>query len=228
MRASKPLRLGSIAAVMIVSTIVGPTIADAYTQEFNEYPYPHYSCNNIDPDFCTAWPLTSGGLSWTVDVFLDGSVDSEPEVSLKADLRNAFLQWNNIAARNPHLQETISTSNDEVTVDDTSYGWPEGVYAQTTLAAQSSGTHRLVHAYMSFNHGVSWNHSYDFSVTGPDPDSPIYHAHSRKVAVHELGHAEGMGHTGHSPAIMRNGPTTYWTVQADDRAGIIDVYGAYP
>lgn len=54
------------------------------------------------------------------------------------------------------------------------------------------------------------------------------HGDARKVTTHELGHAEGLGHTGISPAVMRSGATTYWKPQANDELGLQKIYGAYP
>ncbi|MDQ3407340.1 MAG: M10 family metallopeptidase domain-containing protein [Chloroflexota bacterium] len=58
-------------------------------------------------------------------------------------------------------------------------------------------------------------------------------ADARKVANHEMGHAQGLAHVsdatiGTRQATMRPGPVFYSDVQADDRDGIIDIYGAYP
>jgi len=48
-----------------------------------------------------------------------------------------------------------------------------------------------------------------------------------------MGHAQGLAHVsdatiGTRQAIMRQGPVFYSDVQADDRDGIIDIYGACP
>jgi predicted Zn-dependent protease len=50
-----------------------------------------------------------------------------------------------------------------------------------------------------------------------------------KVATHEAGHLLGLGHTGHSPAIMRQGQVSYESAQPDDFNGLWSIYpGYYP
>jgi len=70
-------------------------------------------CEDTVQSPCIEWAKTSQNLSINVDVYLSSLLSAE-EVDFKTDVRNAFLQWNNIAARNPHLQETTSTSNEEI------------------------------------------------------------------------------------------------------------------
>ncbi len=212
----------------LVLAIVSAVPVMAWTQLDNNYPNTPTSCTGVDPWFCSEWP-TNGGLSVNVDVYLHSSLDADNEVSLKTDLRNAFPQWNGIAARNPHLQETASTANDEVYVWDALGVLPDNVYAETTVYSLIAAPYSIVGAEILFNRSIVWNHNYDFSVIStPDPTVFIYRADARKVASHELGHAEGLGHTGISPAVMRQGATTYWKPQANDKSGIIAIYGAYP
>ncbi|WP_371876287.1 matrixin family metalloprotease, partial [Dictyobacter vulcani] len=54
---------------------------------------------------------------------------------------------------------------------------------------------------------ISWNNSLIFSATQAD---------GRKVATHETGHMEGLGHTAHDPAVMRQGGVSYYALQTDD------------
>jgi hypothetical protein len=71
-----------------------------------------------------------------------------------------------------------------------------------------------------FNTEITWNNNLQFSATTAD---------GRKVSTHESGHALGLGHTGHTPAIMHQGKVSYYTVQADDLNGLQNVYpGYYP
>ena len=217
---------GRIIVLSLGLLFVAPNVALGWTQMVNEYPDSPTSCQNTATYPCIEWP-TSGGLSVNVDVYLDSTLTLVTAVTLKTDMRNGFPQWNNIAARNPHLQETTSTANDEMFVRASLNELPRNVYAATTVSYQAASPHRIVAADMNFNREVSWNHSLDFS-SYVEEGVTYYRADSRKVAVHELGHSEGLGHTGISPAVMRQGATTYWQAQANDKTGIISVYGAYP
>lgn len=50
---------------------------------------------------------------------------------------------------------------------------------------------------------------------------------ARTVVAHEMGHSEGLGHTGHSPALMMSGETCCYTLQGDDIAGLQAIYPGY-
>lgn len=208
-----------------VFALAGATSAFAWTQLFNNYPNAPTSCTDTSSWPCIEWAKTGSNLSITAEVYLNSSL-TLGVIDLHTDVRNSFPEWNNIAARNPHLQETTSTTSDEV------YAWagvmPDGIYAGTTDSYQGSQPYHITHADIEFNSNVAWNRLLDFSVTYPEPGTTLYHADARKVANHEMGHAEGLGHTGINPAIMRQGATTYYHVQSNDAAGIVAVYGAYP
>ena len=65
---------------------------------------------------------------------------------------------------------------------------------------------------------ISWNNTLMFSDTQAD---------GRKVATHETGHFEGLGHTGHIPAVMHQGKVTYFALQPDDVNGLVSFYTGY-
>jgi len=50
-----------------------------------------------------------------------------------------------------------------------------------------------------------------------------YVADSRRVATHELGHSEALGHTNYT-AVMRTGAGSFWKPKANDIAGIQAIY----
>jgi hypothetical protein len=211
--------------VWAVVSVLAASPANAWTQLKNNYPGTPVSCTDTSTWPCIEWAKTSSNLSITVDVYLHSSL-LQNNIDIRTDLRNSFSEYNNIAARNPFLRETTSTSSDEI------YAWAgvmsEGVYAGTSISVQQSQPYHITHADIEFNSEIVWNRSLDFGLTYPEPGTTLYHADSRKVSNHEMGHAEGLGHTGIDPAIMRQGATTYYHVQANDRSGIIAIYGAYP
>lgn len=201
-----------------------PGLVSAWSQEVNNYPSAPVSCDGSATWPCIEWP-TSGGLSVNVDVYLDSSLTIISTVDFKTDVRNTFSQWNGIAARNPHLQETTSTSNDEEFVHAGQLALT--TYGSTSTTYHSTSPYRIISCDTVFNTYISWNHSMDYSSFQLPSGETRYRADSRKVATHELGHCEGLGHTGFA-AIMKQGAVSFVTVQSNDIAGIIAVYGAYP
>lgn len=220
------MRLRRSLILTVAMLVAVPSVASAWTQQLNEYPGNPTSCTEVAPYYCIEWPKTANNLSVNVDVYLHSSLTAITTVNLKTDARNAWPRWNGIAARNPHLQETTSTASDEAHVYLGSL--PNNVYATTTVTYLRTSPNNITHADMRFNSAVFWNNSLDFSSFQLPNGETRWRADSRKVMTHEFGHAEGLGHTGIDPAIMRSGATNYYTVQANDRAGIIAIYGAYP
>lgn len=52
---------------------------------------------------------------------------------------------------------------------------------------------------------------------------------ARTVIAHEMGHSEGLGHTGFSPTLMESGTTCCYTLQSNDINGLQNIYpGHYP
>ena len=226
-------------ALAMALLIVLPGSALGWSQLWNNQDEPNGqgnpgSCTDVVPWECIEWPTTSGGLSVTVEVYLASSLDLITAEPIKTDLRNAWPQWNNIAARNPHYQETSSTASDEVDVSAIFFdgvNQPLYAYAGTRFTISSTNIRRITHSKIIFNRRIAWNHSENYTVTDNGDGTFTVRADSRKVSVHELGHSEGLGHvrpTASFAAIMRQGAVTYTTVQSNDNLGIKEVYGAYP
>jgi hypothetical protein len=195
--------------------VVGAGTVAGFTQLENNFPNSPVTCNDTTYP-CIEWPKTGSNLSVNVDIYLASSLNQN--IDLRTDMRNSFDEWNAVAARNPHLQETTSTTSEDVWV------WAEplasGIWGGTNNSSNVSSPYHIYYSYMVFSSAVTWNRSYAFDAT---------HADARKVTNHENGHLEGLGHTSSSsPAIMHQGATDYYRVKDPDRSGIIDIYGAYP
>lgn len=189
------------------------------------------SCDNTIQSPCIRWRKTSSNLSITVHVYLNPSIEDE-EINLKGDVRDSIDAYNAIPARNPHMQDTTTFGYHEMVADTYDFDDPR-IYGSTMFKPDFFGPgnpNRIDFSRIRFNKLIFWNRSLNFSCYDI-PYYPYKHcsADARKVANHEMGHAQGLAHEGSgTTAIMRQGPLTYFYVQADDRDGIIDIYGAYP
>jgi hypothetical protein len=185
----------------------------------NQYPNNPTSCNGVPPNVCVRWPKTANNLSITIDVFLDDLLDNA-NVNLKADLRDAMTRWTNQPARNPFLRETqISFYSDVWVLRGATNTFCQGIVWACTQLTVNSGTDMIISADMRFNQSVTWNHTFYYGT---------YDADSRKVATHEFGHVNGLGHTGFATAVMVSGQASFYNVKPNDLDGLQAIYGAYP
>lgn len=212
-------------AFAVAVTAIGTEAVLAWNQEFAPVGTIG-DCLNTQASPCVEWPKTANNLSVTVDEYLSYLLDAE-EVNLKVDVRDSFAQYNPIAARNPHLQETASTTNEEVWVTTALMDYNK--YARTTVSYQSAAPYHILSALVEFNSYIEWNRSLNFTCYVDASHRDRCRADARKVANHEQGHVEGLDHVpSGSTAIMVQGGTGFFAIQTDDRNGIISIYGAYP
>jgi hypothetical protein len=221
------IRVG-VAAALLALAAVAPA-ASAYNQlippgGFNAID----ECEGTTASPCIRWAKTASNLSINVDVYLHSSLTSQ-EVNLKTIALDSMGKYNAIAARNPHLQQTTSTSNEEIYVSAVSFGNPRG-YGSTEFSF--GAVNRIVYANIKMNTQIEWNTSYDYPCRAiPVAPHEICQADAHKVMSHEFGHAEGLAHEALSvTAIMVQGEpaSEYHAVKTDDKNGIIHIYGAYP
>jgi hypothetical protein len=189
----------------------------------------YVDCLNTSASPCIEWPKTAQNLSVNVDVYLSYTL-SQANLDLKSDVRNAFPKWNQVAARNPHLQETASTADEEIWVTRTNIADDPTIAAFASIQNGPGPHYKISSVVIDFNSLVTWNRSYSFGCNGTQTSC---WADSRYTAVHEFGHAEGLGHVlPSSPfASIMKAPVstaTQWWPAVNDHNGIIAIYGAYP
>ena len=234
-RASSKLRskrvVRALPLAVLVALLLAVAPAGAYVQHWGPVVNDiEQNCTDTATYPCIEWAKTANNLSINVDYYLSYTLGQE-ELDLRPAIRAATLQWNGVAARNPHLQETTSTSNEEVwvTVDASAFPSP-CFFAVTTTPSSPTQPYHINSSVVKFNPTILWNDSYNYTF---DPSDCIpNNADIRKVSTHEFGHVEGLGHANPFDAtqysVMRQGAVTPWWARVDDHNGIIHIYGAYP
>ena len=137
----------------------------------------------------------------------------------------ALNSWNNLS---DFSYSSISDSVDPCGGPDSTRGWKfdstncgisfgGAVLAVTTSWASffSPSLDNIIDADITFNTAFTWD---VHNGSGSNIDF-------RRVAVHELGHALGLGHDETFPAIMSASIASVETPQADDINGLIALYG---
>lgn len=220
-------RLGLLGGIIALAVL--PATAAAYNQLTVPPPDDGTKSCETEPTPCIRWSKTASNLSINVDVYLHSSLSSQ-EINLKDIALDSMGKYNAIAARNPHLQTTTSTANDEIYVSAVSLGNPFA-YGLTT-SFYDPDTKRITYSTIKLNTQIQWNTIYEYDCWSiPVSPNTQCEADAYKVMSHEFGHAEGLAHeTINTVAIMVQGEpaTQYHAVKQDDKDGIIHIYGAYP
>lgn len=229
------MRVARVGGALIasVAVIAAATPVFAWSQLNNSFPSTPTNCTNSGSYQCVKWPRLANGQSITVWVFRDLSLQDDTHVNLYQDALDGFTRWNAAPANEPFLRNSTSLTGST----GADQGYPTviyrddlgctGEYGRTYTFELSSDVHKIISFQTIMNAAVRFDHTLDFhSTTTPDPTCPIISwADSRKVMTHEEGHGLALGHTG-AVAIMKQGETTYFTVQADDNTGLQAIYGA--
>ncbi len=207
--------------------LVSTQPARAWTHRINNWDSnpSDYTCGYSTSVPCLYWPEPNH-VSSTIYALLDGSLINVGGYNFDPAVTRAFGDFNGVPAFNPYMYACYDlTCNFQVSysIGDLGYGvygmTPYGNYGSIT---QASGQYYAISGanYVTFNSStwISWNNSLIFSDTQAD---------GRKVATHETGHVQDLGHTGHTPAIMHQGAATYYALQQDDINGLESFYTGY-
>ena len=172
--------------------------------------------------------------SINVDVYLASSLSAGSDLNLKTDVRNTLPKWNEVAARNPHLQETTSTSNEEIWVARANLDNDPSIAGFANLSnIGAAPNYRIQSVVLYFNTLTTYNRNMDFGCA-PVGTGSVCWADARYVSVHEFGHGEALVHVHKNESFARSCAMTFQSphMVGGQRQtitnGIIGIYGAYP
>jgi len=152
------------------------------------------------------------------------AVSGQPSWAFSTALRQALVDWNQVSAfhwtgfqkvANPCFNSGPNGAALKPTACGQSFG--SGVLGITMYSYD--GANRFIHAGTVFNSHVNFS-IYDGPLKSGTTDF-------RRVALHEMGHALGLGHENNNnvPAIMQPFVGNTYKPTADDIAGIRAMYG---
>ena len=184
----------------------------------------------------TKWP--DGKAEFHYDLRYQGRATSPSGIAWNTAFREAAEAWNNQTAfqfstdtHDPshpcagvgnYPQDGFRNGaafHDKVCsqVDDSEEDFGSRVLAVTISYRFTNTPDEKVETDIFFNSNESWD-IYDGPRRGPED--------FKRIALHELGHALGLGHEKSKPAIMQPTVGSIYTLQADDIAGVAAIYGA--
>lgn len=215
------------AVLALCMVVLSAQKAFAWTHEFNTYP-DIVTCGDYQINPCLYWPEPNGA-STTIYAAYDGISSVGPtHYDFTSTLNNTFSIFNNVqGAFNPYMYECNYTGCHDA-VHYTSGDLGDGTWAETDTQPDSYSTPQYGYGQwyafftsttVTFNTRVSWNTNLQYSTTAP------MQADARKVALHETGHVQGLGHTGYT-AIMASGAEYFnpMTLQPNDINGLQTIY----
>jgi hypothetical protein len=227
-------------SLLLITMTAGPAIA--WTQDVNTFtcdpntgqcsgnPY----CGQSSNSPCLYWSepyFTSVKLYFNLNSnFLTGAGGYD----YYDTVLQAFSEYNSISAWNPYMYSYTSGGPGYVgtyamgVLPCGKLGITNRVYSGPTYGYNAYwGDHEWYGLLSStstvFNNAVYWNNSLDWTFTSCSNE----HADGQENAVHESGHVQGLGHTGHAAIMYPNASyanTPFEDLQSDDIQGIQGIY----
>jgi len=217
----------TVAALTIALLLASITGASGYTQIMNNFDSGgNTTCGFDSTHPCIFWDEPAN-TSITVYQRLDSTLN-QGSYDFTTPVENAFVDFNNVAAYNPFFNYCFTTSCGSGVFASGSLGclvygstsWNKG---SSTYSAKLAGYYAFfTSTAVTFNNNsvASWNNTLTWSSNAM---TCAFQADGRKVATHETGHTQSLGHTSHT-AVMHQGPENFYTLQSDDIAGLQVIY----
>jgi hypothetical protein len=159
--------------------------------------------------------------------YFDPSLANVGGYNFDTAVQRALNDFNAVPAFNPYVNSCYNAQCGAATsyaIGDLGFGiYGKTPYGYLGSTQYSSGQYYAIMTgnttLFNSNEWISWNNTLTW---GPEQ------ADGREVATHETGHFEGLGHTGHSPAVMQQGiAPNYYALQPDDINGLESIYTGY-
>lgn len=247
------VRVSLATMLAVAGTLLGFPLssAHAYTHALNNFDSDHtdFYCGKSQTKPCLAW-FQPYHQSITLYAYFDPVLKTASAgfgngyYDFTVAINQAFTDWNSQPAWNPYLVSCGSSASCEASADVSYSMAPLGQYTWGyTDVTDYYGTVSCFNTPAStgistcngspgYWYAALYYVPVYFSTDDYWDSSNLYgkmEADGIKVATHETGHLLGLGHTGHSPAIMRQGQVSYESVQPDDFNGLWSIYpGYYP
>ncbi len=233
-RVRRGRRSGRIPLILSVATILAvlfPTAAYTWTQ--NQNPYTINGSGSIACGWSMSYPCIEWAHNTQVLFWMGDDVFRLPEGkswSLAGYTKGAMEDnWNAVPSANqPLFTHVTNSSISEVnfrmrTLDYDTWGITHPVLGQTVEGCQD-GCYRapLVGANIYYNYDTIWNNTGTYSKRTDGK----WNIDIRCVALHEGGHAEGLGHHDTTAALMYGdcSQSKHESLQYDDQNGLQKIY----
>jgi hypothetical protein len=223
-----------IAILLLALSLLMVDQAFAWTQEINEFDNGGLAkCGTSQYEPCLAW-AQGHNQSITVKVYVDPSMYTQG-FDFRPEINAAISNFNGAPAFNPYYSACYTSGCGAVSytygptpacaggiTDVSNYGTP----FQATIGGTTDWYAAFNSVPITIEHDsyVTWNTNMQFSFNCGTGTS-TYDAYV--VVAHEMGHSQGLGHTGFSPTLMMSGQTCCRTLQTNDIQGLQHIYPGY-
>lgn len=215
-----------LALCMVVATIQTALAWTHLQNHFDSNPN-DYTCGYSSSVPCVYWPEpnhVSTTLYASIDSALGNIGPAHYNFTSSGVLSSSMGYWNNVqGAFNPYLYDCTYTGCVDavhyIAGDLGAFIWASTDVSNYGSVQYANGQYYAImnSATTTFNTEVSWNNNLQYDTLKAD---------GRKVATHETGHIECLGHTNHV-AVMHQGAESFYKPQADDISGMQSIYTGY-